>query len=129
MNAVIFAIATASSAFNLICTGMDDRQDKAPALGGHQPVPSTNAPFREVYRVDLHQRRWCAGECRTTRGLYSVTPDTITFEFERTPPYSHAFVSRETGKYVRQAYFGTVESFRWGSCKRAPFTGFPMRRF
>ena len=130
MTGTVLAVA-ASMVFNLVCSGTEDREG---LLNGLRPanerIAPTSEPFREVYRVDLTQRRWCSGSCTLTSGLHSVTAQTITFEYETSSPYRHTFVSRESARYLSTYYPpNAIKAFRYGRCQRATFTGFPKQRF
>lgn len=117
----------AVAAFNLVCTGTSR---SGPFPGGDLSQPG-GEPFTITYRVDLEQGRYCAGECITTEAIAEVTDTEITFH--RVPITdrggSRILVNRETGRYVHIEVVKDDATVYQGDCQRAPFTGFPQRRF
>jgi hypothetical protein len=99
----------AVAAFNLVCS--------VTATAGTSRARSTL-----ILRVDLERWRWCISECRTTQPLVSVTETEIWFTSSR-------HVSRETGRYFDYNALPSGDFRAEGTCERAPFTGFPQRRF
>jgi hypothetical protein len=128
---VLTLLAAASMTFNLVCTGTEDRED---ILGNLRPakdrIAPSSRPFREVYRLDLRQQRWCSGKCTSTNILVSVSRSSIIIEDPSLGSDRHTSVSRETGKYVSEAYLRSgIRAFRYGRCTKAPFGGFPTQQF
>lgn len=111
-------------AFNLICSGTSTR------FNPDEGEIRTN--FTLVIRVDLESSRWCHSDCEETIPIANVTATTIQFQDFRSgdlPITISQSVNRESGNYqmVLRAVDGGV--VRSGRCERAPFTGFPARRF
>lgn len=123
-----FALQTVA-AFNLVCTGT---YQHVPVASLPMPPPAGGTPFTIIYRVDLESRRYCADTCTTTEALASVTDTMITF---RLYPLGNeasgdvSSVNRETGMYTSVLIIGSGAIVSQGTCERAPFTGFPQRRF
>jgi hypothetical protein len=110
-------------AFNLVCTGTETSRN-----GSARSANSVH--FRDVYRVDVRDYRWCRGECAVTRDLTEVTATTITFEVRRDGARNaYASVNRETGTFSRSEQIGDTTTVQIGRCERVAFTGFPSRRF
>jgi hypothetical protein len=116
--------------FNLVCSGtlMSGK------LG--QWGMDSQRPFSQTYRVDLAHKRWCTEECRTTSSIVEITPQKILFEREERGELNDTitFVNRENGAYESRLRSGLIGSevfvvVMQGTCKRAPFTGFPAQRF
>lgn len=118
----------AAAAFNLICSGTTHS-----SKGFAENYP--DAPFNEVYRVNLTSKRWCSRECTETQPIFEVTPERIVFEQDIRGDYDDTgrFVNRENGVYAYRdrRLIGSDIFLTWtrGSCKRAPFSGFPARKF
>ena len=117
----------AVAAFNLVCTGT---MIMGSAAHEYEPLEGR---FTTTIRVDLTSRRWCDGECRETAPLVRVTPTEIVFAELRpgggSPSGGTHSVNRESGAYLYASRAGPVFLSHTGTCRRAPFTGFPARRF
>jgi hypothetical protein len=114
--------------FNLVCTGTDSTWTRQ----GLGMKDKTEKPFAITYRVDLGSKRFCSGDCTLTKALVEVAETTITFEKDETPAIladTVAMVQRETGRYIYRARFGDFINLREATCERAPFSGFPTRKF
>ena len=125
------ALAAAMTAtFNLVCSGTAWHSSEL--LG-----PKENErTFEFVYRVDLASRRYCVGACTSTAPINKITDTQIIFDLEERAELDDTlrYVSRETGKYWdRERHFLPPKSLlvdmAEGTCERAPFTGFPARKF
>ena len=119
--------ATTALVFNLICTGTTHI---GKFMGEDQVVQ-----FNEILRVDLDRKRWCKEKCTETRPIFEVTPERIKFEQDIRSDMDDtlSFVNRENGvfgfrdrRWVGSDMFVT---YTQATCKRAPFTGFPARKF
>ncbi|MFL6727196.1 MAG: hypothetical protein ACJ8FS_11880 [Sphingomicrobium sp.] len=124
-------LAASALTFNLVCVGNEDHDAKMTQLlpPGRQ-MQSATIPFRETYRINLEQRRWCRDTCARTEALVSVTRSDIIIEDNRSGEMRFSTVGRETGKYSSSFYLPNfVKVFQYGSCKREPFTGFPRQKF
>ena len=126
----VLILAALASAFNLECSGTAYHVDK---LMG----PQTNVhPFTITYRVDLTTNRYCQNACTVTAELAKVTATMIIFEMEERDKLDDTIVdvNRESGKYLdRRRFFIPPDTLSIdmanGECRRAPFTGFPLRKF
>lgn len=117
-----------AAAFNLVCTGTH-------TWGEMFKKPLVENRVQVTYRVDLDRGRWCSGKCETTAPLYGVTDTQIIFRLSEDKDAgadSITRVSRESGEYFNRDRWllgdGLV-SMTIGACERAPFTGFPAKRF
>jgi hypothetical protein len=127
----LILIAVAATAFNLVCTGTAYHSD------GILGAPQNVHPFEFEYRVDLSTQRYCRGACTTTAEISSITDTKIIFEAEeKGPPEVIVYANRENGKYFsRKRLFAgaTIDDIKIdlaeGTCRREPFTGFPVRKF
>jgi hypothetical protein len=117
----------AVAAFNLFCTGTEVHN---PDL---RTRTSSQRPFTEVIRVDLEARRWCSGDCRETFPIAQITNTQIVFASNTSDraatDWVNVRVHRESGTYLSEMLLSDRISIRNGTCQRAPFTGFPRRRF
>ena len=120
----VAGIIAAAAAFNLICSGTQ-------MTNTGQPGSVEQEPFTVVYRIDLEERRWCIAGCTETQLLQSVGETEIVFKRRETQTgdFFDMSVNRESGDYVSLIKFGSRNVIRTGNCKRAPFTGFPSRKF
>lgn len=117
-----------AAAFNLVCTGT---YRTGPIAISTLDLPGT--PFTTVYRIDLSRGRFCTNECPSTSALARVTETEITLYDVHTDPGTAngttTNINRETGAYMSTSIFGDSMSVFTAQCERAPFTGFPTRRF
>lgn len=116
-----------AAAFNLICTGTY-------TSGELLARPEETRQVQVTLRVDLARGRWCGGTCETTAPIHRVTDTQITFRYEdnrRLDTDTITTVNRESGEYFDRERFLSFNrySMTMGTCERAPFTGFPARRF
>ena len=117
----------AVAAFNLVCTGTEATGKLSVGL-----VNSPDAqPYSITFRVDLEHGRWCSHECSTTQRIVSVSDTEIRLETNvpGADDLSAVTLNRETGRFVDLLTIGENARLRQGTCERAPFTGFPQRRF
>ena len=74
---MLFAAAAAMT-FNLLCEGTEYRSRPYAAMFPKADrTPSSSRPFREVYPVNLAEKRWCSGSCIETKSLVPVSPALI----------------------------------------------------
>lgn len=108
------------SAFNLVCTGVL----QTTSLSG--PKAQSEMPFSETYRIDLKQRRWCGGECATSRSISSFD-DTVIVLWDGNMDFAYA--NRETGELFQSKITALEGRTVTATCRPEPFTGLPVRRF
>ena len=124
MSTIVATVA----AFNLICTGTTFLGSGTDAL-----KKENQFAYSETFRVDLHSGRWCSGNCATTSPIYSVDPTKIMLKLEEDKTMgweSFILLNREDGSILdRTKMGGELMAMSTGNCERAPFTGFPARRF
>lgn len=121
-------LLAASAQFNLICTGT--LTTLAP-----RTLTDKSEPYRHEYRLDLSANKWCANECEFTQEFANVSSAQITFEGKDTSTSNESsrftnVVNRKTGEHFvhskrEGAAAGSVTMGWVGTCKQAPFTGFP----
>lgn len=119
------ALMAMAATFNLICSGNSVTTSA---------VPNSKAEiskFRTIYRVDLDQRRYCQDECERTRSFSIVTNNELVFQYLDGPEgfFLDVTVSREDGGYSVTIQSPSSSGFKVGTCTKAPFTGFPTRKF
>lgn len=121
----------AAMAFNLVCTGTYYLGEMR-GLG----LPEDRQPFRAIIRVDLRSQRWCIDDCQTTSRLLRVSDTLIVFHASEDSAGDNVMTAnRENGAFLdrmrlnAQGSASAFISMRTGTCERAPFTGFPQRRF
>lgn len=124
--------------FNLVCTGSSLVSHETRPMSGDFRLDGKRGlrPMSFVYRIDLEASRFCVEKCAETQPIASVTYGDIVLEDE-TEKFSGATIytsiKRESGSYF--AYRDTrvrrkVERVMLvGTCKTAPFSGFPERKF
>jgi hypothetical protein len=124
------ASSIAVAAFNLVCTGTGVTGLFQP--GSVQIQQKKEEPFTAILRVDLDSKRWCSGECETTQPIFSVEPTRIIFRKDSDSDLQAdtiTFANRESGYYFDRNRVGQFLSMNIGSCEKAPFSGFPERKF
>jgi hypothetical protein len=128
---VAAAAVAAAAAFNLVCSGTIAAGSMSDLVN-----PQKKTPIEVVYRIDLHEGRYCTGDCASTLPIYRVTDAQIVFQFSEDKDAgtdSLEMVNRESGEYLsRSRFFGlTPPAFimTQGTCEKARFTGFPARKF
>jgi hypothetical protein len=115
----LFAVA---AAFNLVCTGTHVQTKNSSV------VP--DAPFSHTYRVDLNNGRYCLATCEQTHPIFQTTDTKIIFtRLEQDSILIEVSVSRETGFYNAISNSPSGSGWSQGTCTKAPFTGFPARKF
>ncbi|UZK70776.1 hypothetical protein OKW76_07070 [Sphingomonas sp. S1-29] len=121
-------ILQAALAFNLICSGTLTEG----LMGKERPVSIE-------FRVDLKLKRYCAQACPETFDIAAFDDRMILFvnsdnEGEKLIRY----VNRESGKYYAERTYrlrnatkptDPIKDVSKLECKRAPFSGFPARKF
>ncbi|WP_033924039.1 hypothetical protein [Sphingomonas sp. 35-24ZXX] len=121
---VVIAIVTAAT-FNLVCVGTRYSSDKFDPDASKKPVEL-------IARVDLDQKRWCAGDCNATAPIHRVSDTEIVFDYVDTQILLKSFVvNRESGAFEQKTH---TRGTKWvqiitGQCERANFSGFPKRKF
>lgn len=115
----------AAAAFNLSCSGESYYYKQL--LGPKEGV----TPYHTTIRIDPDRRRWCHDECESTLDMVEVSDRYLVFikEVRGTLDDTDFIVSRETGRLFRRTRLGEFVSISEAQCERAPFTGFPARRF
>lgn len=119
---LVMAIA---ATFNLVCTG-----NETTGRMSSNRATDEKTSFTEVYRVDLLNNRWCSDVCRDTKAIKLVDDTHINLQSgSYAGVESFLTISRETGDYFYMFRTNSAFRTRSGSCERAPFTGFPERKF
>lgn len=116
--------ASAANAFNLVCAGMMMPLDRSAAP----------EPINFELRIDLDAKRWCRGDCSETIPIQAVGETVILLEaYELGALFISTTVNRESGNYESksEASIGgrPAGNAIFATCERAPFTGFPARKF
>jgi hypothetical protein len=106
----------AADQFDLLCTGKVDSQTSGPE------------PISRRYHVDLVKRQWCYNEC-TIKPFAEINNAQLVFvdtkaAYRGDPSESLDYVDRTTGAWS----FFTSFWQGGGTCKPAPFTGFPSEQ-
>jgi hypothetical protein len=123
VSALAFTAAIAAS-FNLACPVAFVQQ-----IGD---LPPSKANYSKVLRVDLQSSRWCDGECRETKPIYSVNDGELVLQSEAQPDinaYDSITVNRESGAFSSHHRINDVSYDETGVCETRAFSGFPARRF
>lgn len=109
--------------FDLACTGIEKTMGS-----GAEKADSRR------YTFDLTAQRWCrTAECSEASAIERVTTDEITLRNTapgETLEHRHR-ISRVTGEYFETIFmpFTGTGSRATGTCKPAPFSGFPKPKF
>jgi hypothetical protein len=111
--------------FDLVCTGQQQTATGKPP-----------AAWKEHFRFDLENRRWCRGSCKTAAQIDQVTPDTIQIYDSRTttggPADVQMTLSRTDGS-IREAvaagWSGSTFGIAEGKCTRQAYSGLPGQKF
>jgi len=116
-----------AAAFNLACTG----QGRIGEIG--KPVPVARS-ISKTYRLDLDAKRWCEGACKETRKIAEITDTEIRLVFVENSQSPTGFdaetvINRESGNWLDSDKSGDFYEVNVGTCKPAPFSGFPQRQF
>jgi hypothetical protein len=119
----IAALATAVlMAFNLVCLGTETttHDGKKEAL-----------PYSETFGVDLASRRFCFSLCGKTFEIAKIEDTMITLvnNSDDMGFANYQIVDRETGLFQQILTGGSYKISKIGRCERAPFTGFPVKKF
>ena len=119
------APALAADQYDLVCKGTEQRKTGVPA-----------SPWKETFRIDLTQKRWCRGACTSAGPISSITPDEITILDTRKPGTGPADAvlsfSRTSGKvreYVEAGWSGSSFDIANGTCVRDLYSGMPGQKF
>lgn len=124
-----------SSSFDLICNLENTLSD---VVGFHSEQFGKASFTTRRFRIDLGSERWCESDCVETSPLYRVDDRDIVFAASGSPGVTDSIemVSRESGQFTeRIRIFSQVDPLKIevfmtkGVCLRAPFTGFPAKRF
>lgn len=119
------AFTTAVAAFNLICTGTF-------TSGKILEIGQPESAVKLVLRIDLDSNRWCFGDCRSTAVIKQVADTSIIFRMAKDDDGDDLFsVNRETGDFIDRTRNFAINwiTMTRGNCEKAPFTGFPVRKF
>lgn len=128
---ILAAVASTGTAFNLVCSGLTF------SYTNQSVADMKRAPFDLTFRVDLASLRYCMDGCTETLTIKQVTPNEIVLSDGPSSgsKLNTKKVNRESGSYqsllvieapaLQMAYYSTSN----GTCKAAPFTGFPARKF
>lgn len=127
---MVAAVVAATAAFNLVCSGTF-------VVGSmNDIVTQKKTPTEVVYRIDLNEGRFCTGNCANTSPIYRVTDTQIIFEASEDKDAGSdtlEMVNRESGQYLNRLRFLDLTTptiiMTQGVCEKAPFTGFPVRKF
>lgn len=129
---IVAACAVSSSAhasprdmFDLVCTGTQQTATGKPA-----------SAWKERFRFDLENKRWCRGACKTATQIDQVTPDTIEIYDSRAttggPADVQLSLSRTDGS-IREAvaagWSGSTFGIAEGKCVRDSYSGLPGQKF
>lgn len=118
-----------AAAFNLVCAGHYKVELKA--LSSINMTEGT--PFAITYRIDLERGRFCTNDCASTEALANVTETEIVFRGDPVrqddATGNDTRVNRETGAYASTITLSDEIVLFDGTCRRAPFTGFPPGGF
>jgi hypothetical protein len=121
----VTGLAAAALAFNLICTGTT-------TTGELMDFDKPKTPVTVVLRVDLEKNRWCSGDCKSTAAIKELRETSIIFRMgEDDNGDDFFYVNRETGELLDRTRSFALKwiTLTQGQCEKAPFTGFPARKF
>lgn len=124
-NAVTEKSPAPDQQFDLVCTG-----EYTSKLSSDAKQDRGKTQLR--LRVSLDLGRWCADECKETKPLVAVTDGEIVFERSadrEIDAYDDVRVNRETGAYTSHHRINETEQDATEACVKAPFSGFPGRKF
>jgi len=110
------------AAFDLWCEGKQTEFTKEGPL---------ETVFTRIFRIDLASGRYCDGDCTSTRAIFRVEDNKITFfdSFSQSGLGSEQSVNRETGELFEGRIGVDATTLSFGQCERRPFSGFPQRQF
>ena len=119
--------AAALAAFNLVCTGTT-------TVGSVTNGPSREgqSSFALVYRIDLVSKRWCVGKCDSTNPIFSIDDTTIILDYRQNDAKTSEKIiglGREDGSLTYADREDDIMITGQGKCERAPFAGFPAKKF
>lgn len=119
------AHAANSDLFDLVCTGQQQVATGKPAIA-----------WKERFRFDLVNKRWCRGACKTAGTIGQVTTDEIAIYDSRAntggPADVQLTLSRTQGtirEAVAAGWSGSSFGIAEGKCVREAFSGLPGQRF
>lgn len=121
------ALMAMAATFNLVCSGTSWQ-----VIGTGANSKTNFKEFTTTYRVDLDSRRWCQDECKQTQAFFSIDANELVFSHLDIPEenaYGDVSVNRESGAYTVTSKWLVSSTIKGGTCVRAPFTGFPSRKF
>lgn len=110
LTLVVDQANAATAAFDLACTGKSGREIQ--------------------FRFDLSQRKWCFGRCDSAWSINELSDSII-----RVSTYSSAdanwtiIINRYTSKFYAIHRGHGDKPADSGTCKAAPFSGFPTKKF
>ncbi len=111
--------------FDLVCTGQQQLATGKPAVA-----------WKERFRFDLVNKRWCRGACRVAGQIAQVTPDEISIYDSRAntggPGDVQLTLSRTQGtirEAVAAGWSGSSFGIAEGKCVRELFSGLPGQKF
>ncbi|MDP3493969.1 MAG: hypothetical protein Q8R82_12715 [Hyphomonadaceae bacterium] len=115
------AAQAAPTQFDLICAGTLETMEKT-------------EPYSTRYRIDTAAGRFCRDACDSAGKIQQTTADMITFTKEIDDAAGRTrlhYISRHTGDLVDTTIDQRLRfmSNAKGSCKPAPFSGFPKAKF
>lgn len=119
------AFTAAVAAFNLVCTGTF-------TSGKILEIDQSESAVKLVLRIDLGSNRWCSADCKSTAVIKEVLDTSIIFRMSKDDDGDDFFsVSRETGDFIDRTRNFAINwiTMTRGNCEKAPFTGFPVRKF
>jgi hypothetical protein len=119
----------ATAAFNLVCSTV--------ATGNPSGTFKHENPAKFELRIDLDTMRWCGGEaseCLSTLPIQEANESFIIIFNAKDgegKARSSFTISRESGQFsiFERNESGDYLTTTNGVCKKAPFTGLPLRKF
>lgn len=119
------AHAANSDLFDLVCTGQQQVATGKPAIA-----------WKERFRFDLVNKRWCRGACRVAASIGQISADEISIYDSRANtggPADVQLVLSRTDGTIREAvaagWSGSSFGIAEGTCVRDAFSGLPGQKF
>ncbi|CAN5361128.1 hypothetical protein BH10PSE14_BH10PSE14_28990 [soil metagenome] len=110
------------AAFDLICVGTSTQTKNG--------VEQRPAPLESRLRIDLDADRWCGGPCDETAHFEKIEERKLTFFDQNIGSFVNTLtINRESGAYFFYRLSGRDAEIATAHCERAPFSGFPARKF
>jgi hypothetical protein len=117
--------AMAANQFDLVCKGTQQLKTGAP-----------ETEWKDTFRFDLDQKRWCRGACKTAAAIDSITTDEIVVSNSRASTGSRIEAGltfrRATGEvreYVDAGWAGSSFDLASGKCTKDLYSGMPDNKF